>query len=181
MRRFLSRELLKRFNVAWGFLCEDEQVILRKFIRSVRADDEISSIKFWTPDNGRHGPDQNGVAWCGYYGRELDGCGFIALSTELERSATKVLAIATILHELAHALHYAHASKILMELPDAQAEQAAWTQAGAWAAFNMSNYSRNHEVASLALGKAIYHMNEWTHKKMFKKIGTAILEGAENK
>lgn len=91
---------------------------------------------------------------------------YICLSLRLE-TVNEPQAVATILHELAHALVYAEDESWWTEnRSELQDEIAAWTQVAHWAARNIDKpsnggYAQADEVMGVGLSGAFDEFNKW--------------------
>lgn len=160
MRRLLPLELRRRFDIAWGMLPRPVQERLRRFICSVRAVKTLKGAVVRCADGSVFYSEQDGAAWFAYDGTTSRRRGFLLILKSFE-AEPEAFAVATILHELAHAVQYEEQAWETTQIREERSEAAAWLQAAAWAAHCLDGYARAADVADMAVDLALPELLKW--------------------
>ena len=134
MRIYLSTELRRPFERAWGLVPTCLHAPLRSFLRSVREVKRGGAIRLQLSDGSsvRQGLVEGPAAM--FLDTSLPTMrGWILLRSDLS-TRPEVIVTLFVLHELAHALRALEDPARAEAVAVMRAEVAAWMQAGAWAA-----------------------------------------------
>lgn len=160
MRRYLSPELRRRFDIAWRILPETVREDLKSFIHYVRSARSLAEAQIVCADGTLIRSEQDVGGWFVIDRSSSSAPGHIFLNSDFE-NGPEALAVLTILHELAHAVEYLeddwHAGSRAEHLSDA----AAWFQVAAWVARDTSKYAKSRTVAMMAARLAWEEILAW--------------------
>ena len=160
MRRYLSPELRRRFDIAWFMVPVRMRVRLAQLIRSVRAVDSIAGTVVRLADGTRETLEHEGQA-------------VLLLDTTIEPERAWLLlrtyhetipaahSIAVMLHELAHGALFLDDGRRAGIQPEARAEAAAWMLAATWAAHGCLHHSIGYDIACYAMACAVFEVQRW--------------------
>lgn len=160
MRRYLSPELRRRFDLAWFMVPARIQERLEALIRSVRAVDSIEGTVVRLADGSRETLDQKAQAVFLLDTTAEPACAWVLLRTCYE-TISPVEAIGGILHELAHAALCLDDGPRAEIQPEGRAEAAAWLLAATWATHGCLHYEIGYNTACLAMVRAVDELQEW--------------------
>lgn len=148
MRRYLSDDQRRVFELAWSMLPPTVATQLRQFIKSVRVVTSLDGHQIRCADGSFIDCDGvEGAAYCGVDGTRRPIRGFIVLTERLMSGDEDGFIIATILHELAHAWGYAEHGHRATLVEEECSEASAWMEAGAWALFSGADVALTKTIA----------------------------------
>ncbi len=145
MRNYLRGELRRRFDRAWRVLPRTAHASLRPYIIEVAEFGEGSFSpppEYWVEGG-----------FC-YPGNEQE-CAFIYFHPMLAEVAESQ-AVATILHELAHALAFQQYAYVAITTAEFNTESAAWHQVAAWLVMKAGSPHLREQHRMLLLGGFYY-------------------------
>lgn len=169
MRRYLPRELRRRFDIAWKMVPDFLRHRLRRYIVDVRSVDSMKGASVKLKGGSSISSEQEANAW--FVQDEKAGRGFIRLRNVLQDDPDEIETVFAVLHELAHAVEYLEDDRRAAARCEDRSETAACSQAMAWAARAASNnygggYERASEVALMALLVAEDEGKKWRRRKL---------------
>lgn len=160
MRRYLSPQLRRRFDLAWFMVPARTQDRLGQLIRSVRAVDSIAGTVIRLTDGSRERLERDGQAVFLLDTTAEPQRARLLLRTQFETMPT-VEAVGGILHELAHgALALDDGPRASIQ-PEGRAEAAAWMLAATWAAHGCLHYEVGYNTACHAMVRAMDEIERW--------------------
>lgn len=130
MRRYLSAEMRRRFEVAWRLPPSRIRRCVRPVLRSVRQVDDLGGAKFRCADGSYIRVEGDGGGFCAFDSTTEVPRAAILLSSQL-LEGEEPFTIATILHELAHCLMHMDLGYVSTLVQQDAAEAYAWIQAAA--------------------------------------------------
>jgi hypothetical protein len=133
VRRYLDRDTRHVFNQAWKAVPSSAKSVLEKTVKTVRSiDHDLSGTASFRRRDGLVIVSVDPFSgWCGYDLTDNPPEAHIWLSRIVQTDLG--FGIATVLHELAHALDLADRAWEATREDDGQREWHAWLQAAAWA------------------------------------------------
>lgn len=160
MRRYLSPELRRRFDLAWFMVPVQMRVRLAQLIRSVRAVDSIAGTVVRLADGTRETLEREGQAVFLLDTTAAPERAWLLLRTYQE-TIPAAHAIAAMLHELAHGALFLDDGRRAEIQPEGRAEAAAWMLAATWAAHGCLHHEIGYDIACHALASAVYEIQQW--------------------
>lgn len=160
MRRYLSPELRRRFDLAWFMVPARMQERLAQLIRSVRAVDAIAGTVVRLANGTRETLEREGQAVL-----LLDTTAAPERARLLLRTYHETIppahAISAMLHELAHGALFLDDGRRAGIQPEARAEAAAWMLAATWAAHGCLHHEIGYDIVCHAMTCAFFEIQRW--------------------
>ncbi len=175
MRRYLSSEQRKVFEVAWGMLPPTVATLLREFIRSVRVVPDLNNHRIRCADGSvldcSRDDGEEAVGFCGVDRTRSPIRGFLVFTDSLMSSGQDWYIIGTMLHELAHAWDYVEHGYRATLVENDRSEASAWLQAATWVTFSEAKEKLAKPVAMFLVDSACYEL--WGHRPLFDRLEAA--------
>mgnify|MGYP000913344177 CR=1 FL=1 len=149
MRRYLPKELRRRFDIAWRLVPSSFHAEIKRFIKTVKAVPTLQGVNVQCRDGTLRMSSEEGGGWFVADASSCPTIGYIFLHIDFQ-DGPEVPAILTILHELAHAVEYLEDDWKAESREDRDSEIAAWLQVGAWAARNLAHYDEAFAIVTMS-------------------------------
>jgi hypothetical protein len=160
MRRYLSSELRRRFDIAWRILPEPVRDDLKGFIHRVRSAASLEGVQVIGKNGEVYNSHQDAGGWFVMDWSTPASPGHVFINAAFE-DGPEACAVLTILHEFAHAIEHAEDDWRAGCRLEHRSEAAAWLQAAAWAARDTSGYEEAATIARMALTYADEELRQW--------------------